>query len=161
MEDTKIHLLNNNWTLWFHDPDSKNWSKESYIKIYTFNTIEGFWSIFNQIPKINIHSGMFFLMKENIFPLWEDEQNNKGGYWSYKVSKKESPDAFLDLLKTIITEKCCLNKPEIINGASISPKKGFCIIKIWNNDNQYSDPNILSLSINKLNISQTVYKSYT
>lgn len=102
MEETKNHLLNNNWTLWFHDPDSKNWSKESYIKIYTFNTVEGFWSIFNQIPDININSGMFFLMKENIFPLWEDEQNNKGGYWSYKVSKKESPDAFLDLLKTII-----------------------------------------------------------
>ena len=30
---------------------------------------------------------MYFLMKNNIKPIWEDENNKNGGYWSIKISK--------------------------------------------------------------------------
>ena len=161
MEEKELHYLNNNWTLWFHNPESNEWGEDSYTKIYKFNTIEQFWALFNKIPLLHLSTGMYFLMKEDILPLWEDDNNINGGCWSYKVGKKEASQSYLDLLKAIITEKSCPNKNEIINGASISPKKGFCIIKVWNNDSNFSDPNLLSPEITNIDISQTIYKAYS
>ena len=161
IEEKKIHRLKNNWTLWFHNPESDEWSENSYIKIYSFNTIEQFWSLFNKIPTLHLSTGMYFLMKEDILPLWEDSKNITGGCWSYKVAKKEASQGYLDLLVATISENICPEHPDIINGASISPKKGFCIIKVWNNDSQYSDPKLLSSEINQIDISQTIYKSYS
>tara|TARA_Y100000991_G_C21939742_1_gene334711 strand:+ start:604 stop:1089 length:486 start_codon:yes stop_codon:yes gene_type:complete len=161
MSEKELHFLNNSWTLWFHNPESDDWGENSYIKIYKFNTIEQFWALFNKIPQLHLSTGMYFLMKEDILPLWEDTNNIKGGCWSYKVSKKEASQAYLDLLKTIISENTCPDNPDIINGASISPKKGFCIIKVWNNDSKYSDPNLLSEEISNIDISQTIYKAYS
>jgi hypothetical protein len=31
--------------------------------------------------------GMFFIMREHILPLWEDESNKNGGCFSYKIYK--------------------------------------------------------------------------
>ena len=161
MEEKDVHYLNNVWTLWFHNPESDDWTEKSYIKIYTFNTIEQFWALFNKIPALHLSTGMYFLMKNNILPLWEDKNNITGGCWSYKVGKKDASQGYLDLLKSIISENTCPDHPDIINGASISPKKGFCIIKVWNNDNKFSDPNLLSKEISNIDISQTIYKSYS
>ena len=97
------------------------------------------------------------MMKNNILPLWEDKHNINGGCWSYKVGKKEASQGFLDLLVSTISENVCSEHPEIITGASISPKKGFCIIKVWNNNNTFSDPNLLSSNINHIDIKQTIY----
>ena len=157
----KIHYLNNNWTLWFHNPETDEWSEDSYIKIYSFNTIEQFWGLFNKIPSLHLSTGMYFLMKENILPLWEDKSNINGGCWSYKVPKKEASQGYLDLLVATISENICPDKPEIITGASISPKKGFCIIKVWNKDNKYNDPQLLSPKVNQIDLQQTIYKSYS
>ena len=161
MSEKDLHYLNNNWTLWFHNPESDDWTEKSYIKIYTFNTIEQFWALFNKIPLLHLSTGMYFLMKENILPLWEDKNNVKGGCWSYKVGKKDASQAYLDLLKSVISDNACPDHPEIITGASISPKKGFCIIKVWNDNNNYSDPKLLSSEITQIDISQTIYKSYS
>ena len=51
-DEKKIHFLKNKWTLWFHNPESDEWSEESYTKIYSFNTIEQFWALFNKIPTL-------------------------------------------------------------------------------------------------------------
>lgn len=161
MSEKKLDYLNNNWTLWFHNPESDDWTEKSYTEIYTFNTIQQFWGLFNKIPELHLSTGMFFLMKEKILPLWEDKNNISGGCWSYKVGKKEASQAYLGLLKTIISEGACPKYPEIINGASISPKKGFCIIKVWNNNSIHSNPDLLSDKIDSIDISQTIYKPYS
>ena len=45
-----------------------------------------------------------------------------------------------------------------INGISLSPKKNFCIIKIWNNDkNNIED--VLVDKINNINLSLCLYKN--
>ena len=53
----------------FHDPNSFNWNVESYIDIHDLKTIEDFWIVNNLIHE-KVHLGMFFLMRNNIFPLW-------------------------------------------------------------------------------------------
>ena len=69
--------LNSEWNLYFHDPNSYNWGKDSYCKIYTLKDIIDYWILNTEIEG-KIHQGMFFLMRENIFPTWEDPENRLG-----------------------------------------------------------------------------------
>ena len=48
----------------------------------------------------------------------------------------------------------------LINGISISPKKNFCIIKIWNNDQTKSDLGLLNNEIPNLNFEECMYKCH-
>jgi hypothetical protein len=83
-------------------------------------------------------------MRENIFPNWEDPDNREGGCWSYKVPCKNIKKIWDSLIEKCIIE-AILDKSEEksddeniefnmneINGISISPKKEFNIIKLWN-----------------------------
>ena len=81
--------LNSEWNLYFHDPNSYNWNKESYYKIYTLRNIVDYW-ILNKEIENKIHQGMFFLMRNNIFPLWDNEDNKNGASFSFKILKDDS-----------------------------------------------------------------------
>jgi hypothetical protein len=159
-EKSQEHKLKSDWTLYFHNPELNDWGNESYIKIYKFDTIEQFWALMNKIPQLHLSTGMYFLMRGDIKPVWEDELNKNGGCWSYKVSKKDASLAYKELLVATISENICPKEPQIINGASISPKKGFCIIKIWNNDNKKTSKGLLEKNIKYIDLEQTIYKSY-
>ena len=125
------NLLENNWTLWFHNINNNDWSIESYNKVYSFNNIETFIILFRKIN--NFSAGMFFLMKEDIEPIWENEHNKKGGYWSFKVLKKNINEIWYKFSSQIIGNNCLNDKDShtLINGISLSPKINNCIIKIW------------------------------
>jgi hypothetical protein len=153
--------LNKKWDLWFHNLSNPDWTINGYTKIYTLETVEEFWEI-NMRMNINIiQNGMFFLMKEGIQPLWEHESNINGGCWSYKISKKECYISWVELLIAICGETLLEDKyNNIINGVSISPKKNFCIMKIWTNNNENSSNSLLSTNIYNLNISQCLYKEH-
>ena len=129
------HKLNSNWKLWFHDPLDNNWKLESYKDIYTIETIESYWNLYSFLNNKIIENSMLFLMRDTIDPLWEDTENINGGCWSLKIPKGNIFDIWnnisIALLSESITNKDTIN----INGISISPKKNFCIIKIWTNKN--------------------------
>ena len=137
-----MHKLNNEWILWFHDPINNDWSFESYINIHTINTIEAFWEIFNNINKLNVENGMFFLMKNGIKPMWEDEQNRKGGCFSYKVNNKQIIQTWTKLVYKLVCENlaCNIKNTTTINGITISPKRNFCIVKLWLKSCDLKDP---------------------
>lgn len=129
------HKLNTNFTLYFHDPLSYNWTLESYIKIADITTIESYWKVIHLL-KENLHLGMFFLMKDGISPLWDESNNNYS--FSLKVLKNESLSYWnymnsYFLGGTFLNSEYNDNEDNIntINGITISPKKNFCIIKIW------------------------------
>ena len=76
--------------------------------------------------------GIFFLMRDGVFPKWEDSRNINGGCWSIRVSRSEICNTWNELTMAMIGEYL-YNKEERndeINGLSISPKKNFCVIKI-------------------------------
>jgi translation initiation factor 4E len=154
------HKLQSSWSLYYHSPTDNNWGISSYTKVYSITSIESFWTLFRKISDLQIGSGMFFIMRNEIKPVWEDEQNKKGGCWSYKVSKKDSYKGWIELAVSLIGENIT-EKPLFINGISISPKKGFCVIKIWNNDNKFTDKNLLNKNISYLNTETTIYKAFS
>ena len=139
------HKLLNKYTLWFHNPNDTNWQIDSYHKIITFTTIEEFWTITNYLKSDLIEKGMFFLMKEDIEPIWEDLNNITGGCISFKIDNMDSQNVWIDLMVHLISNNLDIG----INGISISPKKKFNIVKIWTNSivdiDNYTFPDSLSI----------------
>lgn len=76
---------------------------------------------------------MIFIMKGNILPLWEDENNSGGGAISYKILDENAVRFWYLLLFRIVGETFFNSSIDSkrINGVTISPKKSFHIIKIW------------------------------
>ena len=140
-----LNLLKDKWTMWAHLPHDTDWTIESYKKIITLNSLQQSIEFFNLFPDLLIKNCMLFLMREGIQPIWEDSRNISGGCFSYKVNNKNVLTCWKNLCCLLLGET--LTKNEIsnhINGITISPKKNFCIIKIWLDTCEYSNPEIIS-----------------
>ena len=70
--------LNTEWNIWYHLPQEQNWDIDSYHSLCNFNTVESCAAITKNINENFITNCMFFLMRNNIKPIWEDEQNING-----------------------------------------------------------------------------------
>ena len=151
-----MNNFNNNYTLWFHDVKSNNWTIDSYDKLYTIKN--NYDIIINKLHFTNNHllKGMFF-MKNDIEPIWENEENCKGGYISYKISNKIAYDLWLLLINKTINKEL-VTEDECYNGFSYTPKNNFGIIKLW--FNKVVNKNIVKLNDPRLDIKKSLFKKY-
>ena len=143
-----VHKLNDKWTLWAHLPHDTDWSLKSYKNLHTFGTIEDALSLYHNIPDKLIVNCMLFLMRDGIKPTWEDQKNRGGGCFSYKIANKEVLSLWKRLSFMLIGENLTDN-PNLmstINGITISPKKHFCIIKLWLSTCEYQNPGYITTS---------------
>lgn len=126
--------LKEKWVLWFHKLNDNDWSLKSYSKVFEISTYHDLLLVLKEID--NITAGMFFLMKNGINPVYEDERNCKGGYWSMRITKKDSHDFWEKILYYICVDNLTNEKKfeDKINGISIGPKINNCIFKIWTSD---------------------------
>ena len=132
MKDQKTcHKLNSQWTLWAHLPHDTDWSLASYKKVLTFGSIEELHSLIYHIPEKMIKNCMLFIMRNGIHPLWEDPKNREGGCFSLKISNKNVCEVWKQIMYSTVGETISKSKKLTINGCTISPKKNFCIVKIW------------------------------
>ncbi len=120
------------WCLWYHELNSNNWSINSYQKIMEIKNYHDLIFMLKQYE--NVNCGMFFLMKDGIKPIFEDEQNINGGYWSLRVNKKETSNYWRKIIYYLVVEGILEDSEneDFINGISIGPKINNCIFKIWN-----------------------------
>ena len=71
-------------------------SAEEYLanlnEVFTFSTVEGFWSVYYNIPTVNklSPSYAYHMMRGTRRPMWEDKENIYGGAWKFKVDKKDT-----------------------------------------------------------------------
>lgn len=158
--------LNTYWTLYFHHPTDNNWDIESYKKICEIRTPQDFWNIFNYLGNDIIENSMLFFMKEDLPPLWEDERNSKGGCWSFKIYKKNVAKSWIELCSYIVSEELITDskkndiKNTTITGLTISPKRSFSIIKVWNDDATIQDTKILRNDVPYVNLDESIYKPH-
>lgn len=126
--------LKNTWVLWFHKLNDNTWGINSYEKILELKEYNDVLFMLKKIS--NINCGMFFIMKENIKPIYEDIQNIHGGYWSLRITKKESDIFWRKFIFYLCIDKITKTDADemCINGLSISPKVNNNIFKIWNNN---------------------------
>jgi hypothetical protein len=127
-EKTAGHLLNDTWVLWFHDMKNQDWTMKGYEKIFSFNTVEDFWILYNSITEFT--NGMYYLMREGYPPMWDHEKNIDGGAWTFKVDKRNLNKFWEDLSCYCIGET--IHKgPSTVVGLSISPKIRFATVRVW------------------------------
>jgi len=92
-KDYVKHPLQHRWTLWYDNPGKRtninSWA-DHLQKVTSFDTVEDFWRVFNNIkPASSLSSGSnYHLFKENIEPKWEDQANSKGGKWTVPIPTK-------------------------------------------------------------------------
>lgn len=156
----KLHYLNREWDLWYHDPNNQDYSLASYINLGTLDTIEKFWHYYYQLKLTQLQNGMFFIMLKGVLPTWED--NLKGGFWSYKIDKKEISQAWTKLSIYLLSDNFVENsafKDEII-GISISPKKTFSILKVWLNDDKLNHEVVIKKDLPYIKNEEPIYRSH-
>jgi len=90
---SKKHPLENKWTLWFDNPQTRQTTNkfgQTLRSVYTFDTVEDFWCLYNNIrtPGQLQPPATFYLFKDHIEPKWEDPKNANGGCWTAAVPLK-------------------------------------------------------------------------
>ena len=157
----EINSLNTSWTYWFHKYNDDKWDLRSYTKLFKFKSIEEFSGIQYILKPLHIQNGMFFLMRDDIEPMWESEDNIDGGCFSFKVYKQEIPETWKILSTKLVNESILKNKDNhrLINGLSISPKKTYSIIKLWLKGDSIKDIKELN-EIPILKDSTPIYKKH-
>lgn len=156
MGATETTRFQYSWMLWYHDPEVKDYSLQSYIKIADVATPQQFWTLVDSIPKEAWESGMFFFMRRGFRPLWDVFENEAGGSWSKKVESNIAYETFVDLMVHCVSNEIMQTRGETIAGVTISPKGPFSIIKIWNTTTTVSDKKLLNQSIKGFQIGDDV-----
>ncbi|KAI4303962.1 hypothetical protein MLD38_039539 [Melastoma candidum] len=129
------HKLERIWAFWF-DHQSKlkqgaEWGT-SLRKVYTFDTVEDFWCLYDQIfkPSKLPANADFHLFKAGIEPKWEDPECANGGKWTVTAKGKANLESmWLETLMALIGEQ--FDEAEDICGvvASVRPKQDR--ISLW------------------------------
>lgn len=158
----EYNKLSDKWTLWAHLPHDTDWSMKSYKQIYTVSTAEETIAITETLPPILVQNCMLFWMREGIKPTWEDPKNRNGGCFSYKVVNKTVYDSWKELTycmigNTVSKQTSFVDK---VTGITISPKKNFCIIKIWMADCSNQNPSIVTNEIKGIVSQGCIFKKH-
>ena len=129
-----VNVLSDKWVLWAHLPHNTDWSLRSYTNICELDTVEKVISLNRTLPE---------QLYEKLYVIFNEE-----GYIANVGRSKKFKRWVLFILKFLIKIlRMCVEKHflyanrktlsknkklvESINGITISPKKSFCILKIW------------------------------
>jgi hypothetical protein len=162
-QSNEHHKLANKWTMWAHLPHDTDWSISSYKNIYTMGTVEETIALTETLPDVLVKNCMLFLMKEGVKPIWEDPKNRAGGCFSYKIPNKCVYEVWKDLSYVIAGESISSQSSFVTNvtGITISPKKNFCIIKIWMSNCANQNPCIVTSEVKGLTSNGCLFKKHT
>jgi hypothetical protein len=130
------------WNLYYHPSREKRWTLDSFEKIASVKNAREVLSIYKELGD-KLKAGMFFWMRGDIPPLWENFQNIRGGSYSIRGVGDNGIKIFKAYTLACMMNKVVSKTEDTINGISISPKLqgfgsnqqvGYFIIKIWNKD---------------------------
>jgi hypothetical protein len=159
----KFNDLKHKWNLWAHLPQDTDWTVNSYEKIHQYSTVEDTIAISETLPEVLVKNCMLFVMRNGISPMWEDPKNRNGGCFSYKVTNKCVCDVWRNLIFVLVGNTISANIQFVnsVTGITISPKKNFCIIKIWMTNCDHQNPSIVTNEILNLDSKGCLFKKHT
>ncbi|XP_031826107.1 eukaryotic translation initiation factor 4E type 3 isoform X2 [Nomia melanderi] len=127
------------WTLWLGKVASGTTVeeyKQNLTKIYTVNTVQSFWAVFNNIPNASAMQVKYsyHLMRDERYPLWEEPVNQHGGTWRLKCHKSDTDKIWKEMVLAAIGEQFaeCVAEDDDVCGVTVSIRDREDIIQIWN-----------------------------
>ncbi|PSK42678.1 putative eukaryotic translation initiation factor 4E-1 [Elsinoe australis] len=125
--------LKHNWVIWFRPPTSKNTDYEKSMKaLCKMSTAQEFWTVYSHLKRpssLPIVSDWHFF-KEGIRPVWEDEENKRGGKWIMRLKKGVADRYWEDLLLALIGDQFAEAGEEVC-GAVVSVRSGEDVFSVW------------------------------
>ena len=152
--------LKNEWTLWYHSINENKWDKPSYKELFQVKDLYEVYLIFDIFKQNHYQNGMFFLMKNGIFPNWEDPSNRLGGCLSFKISSKNVINEWKNIFLNCVLETLLKDDNDKINGLSISPKKEFNIVKVWFSETTDYKNKFIEKNKSELILENSLYKKH-
>jgi len=74
------------------------------------------------------------MMKKGILPVWEDPENERGGFWVLRFPKDQIEAVWRDLCLAAIGENfySVLRPGDTINGITVSIRRNDVVVQVWN-----------------------------
>ena len=113
--------LQNEWILWNHGLNDKSWSNDSYKNIFVYQNLYDLKIYFDNLDVLQLQNSMYFIMRDSIFPTWEDKNNKNGCCASFKVPS---------IIASIFSSHFDINEMELLGVLIISAHTGRLSIKI-------------------------------
>jgi translation initiation factor 4E len=112
---------------------NKNEYENQVKKIAEFGTVEDFWGIFQHLRKPDsCKAGIeYFMFKEPIKPMWEDENNKNGGRISIKLRKAFTTIIWEEMIFILIGGILPKEMKDEINGIVVTSRKEYNTLQIW------------------------------
>jgi translation initiation factor 4E len=97
-----------------------------------FENVEDFFTVYKHLkrPSTLPLVSDYHIFKKGIRPVWEDEENKKGGKWIVRLKKGVADRYWEDLLFAIIGDQFAEASEEVC-GAVLSVRNGEDILSIW------------------------------
>lgn len=125
--------LKYSWVLWYRPPTSKNSDYEKSIKpMYKMSTAQHFWKVYTHVKKPSALPTVsdYHFFKDGIRPVWEDEENKKGGKWIMRLKKGVMDRYWEDLLMATVGDQFAEAGEEVC-GMVVSVRTGEDVLSIW------------------------------
>ncbi|KAL9632318.1 MAG: hypothetical protein Q9164_005392 [Protoblastenia rupestris] len=127
------HSLKSTWIVWYRPPTSKYSDYEkSTIPLAHFSSAEAFWAVYAHLKRPSTLPAVsdYHIFKKGIRPVWEDEENKKGGKWIIRLKKGVSDWYWEDLLLAMVGDQFAEAGEEVC-GAVLSVRSGEDVLSVW------------------------------
>ena len=127
------HAIKSTWVVWYRPPTSKYSDYEkSTIALASFSTVESFWTLYSHLKRPSALPSVsdYHIFKKGIRPVWEDEENKRGGKWIVRLKKGVADRYWEDLLLAIVGDQFAEAGEEVC-GAVLSVRSGEDVLSVW------------------------------
>lgn len=125
------------WNVWIHENVNEKWDIDSYKFIYEINSIGGLWRFLHSFDNLDKSTRQYYVMRQGILPIWEDNNNRNGGICSIMINNalkytqtNIGVETFIVLCLLILNETFILHNSNI-SGLCYSVKNRNVLIKLW------------------------------
>jgi hypothetical protein len=158
-----VHAISTgSWTVYFHELEDKSWTAESYKRLQVVNSWEALGAVLRELGPQKSLNGLLRIMRGDVSPLWENKVNIRGGSYCLKISRRNAMEVFNRYVAAAALGQATKDPANEIVGVTISPKRGTCIIKIWNlNAKAFGAASDLALLHDEVKEEEILYRAHT
>ncbi|KAL5464998.1 hypothetical protein PMIN07_004229 [Paraphaeosphaeria minitans] len=121
------------WVIWYRPPTPKNSDYEKSTKaLCHMSTVQEFWKVFVHLKRPSTLPTVsdYHFFKMGIRPVWEDDENKRGGKWIMRL-KKGVADRYWEELLMAMTGGEFMEATEEVCGFVLSVRSGEDVFSIW------------------------------